>query len=69
MSSALVNLGWLLAAGLLAGGIAYGGYVTGRFLFAEAGLRRLIAQLARREGSLLDLSPRGLSFSDGSIER
>lgn len=69
MSNALVNLGWLLAAGLLAGGIAYGGYVAARFLFAEAGLRRLIARLARYEAPLLDLSPRGFTFFGGSIER
>lgn len=69
MSNALVNVGWLLAAGLLAGGIAYGGYVTGRFLFAEAGLRRLITRLARYESARLDLSPHGITFFDGSIER
>lgn len=61
MFSALVNLGWLIGAGLLAGMIAYGGCVTARFLFAEAGLRRLIAQLARYESARLDLSP--LRFS------
>ena len=47
MSSALVNLGWLLGAGLLTGVIAYGGYAAARFVFAEGGLRRLIARLAR----------------------
>jgi hypothetical protein len=56
MSSAFINLGWLLGAGLLAASVAYGGCLAARFLFAEPGLRRLIARLACREAPLLDLS-------------
>lgn len=52
MSSAFVNLGWLLGAGLLAGAIAYGGYAAARFMSAEGGLRRLIARFARCESPL-----------------
>jgi hypothetical protein len=56
MSSALINLGWLLGAGLLAGAVAYGAVAAARFVFAETGLRRLMARLARCEPPLPGLS-------------
>jgi hypothetical protein len=68
MLEALINLAWLVAAAALACALAYGGWLTVKFLFLEKGLARALARLALHE-----FPPRGslsarYSFSDPSLE-